>query len=126
MKRVIFLLIALGVMAPVAQAVDEFATPRPSLNVKTKSTLATRAQEVYVLRAPDVVGQPVSSARAILEKGRLQVGRETAQVTSEHRPGTVMNQDPKPGTAMQAAASVNIWVATPPRTSRRRLRSRSS
>ena len=115
MKRVMFLLIALGVMAPVAHAVDEFATPRPSLNVKTKSTLATRAQEVYVLRAPDVVGQPVSSARAILEKGRLQIGRETAQVTSEHRPGTVMNQDPKPGTAMQAGASVNLWVATPPR-----------
>jgi len=115
MKRVIFLLIALGVMAPVAHAVDEFAMPRPSLNVKTKSTLATRAQEVYVLRAPDVVGQPVSSARAILEKGRLQVGRETAQVTSEHRPGTVMNQDPRPGTAMQAGASVNLWVATPPR-----------
>ena len=115
MKRVIFLLIALGVMAPVAHAVDEFAMPRPSLNVKTKSTLATRAQEVYVLRAPDVVGQPVSSARAILERGRLQVGRETAQVTSEHRPGTVMNQDPRPGTAMQAGASVNLWVATPPR-----------
>jgi beta-lactam-binding protein with PASTA domain len=115
MKRVIFLLIALGLTAPAAQAVDEFATPRPSLNVKTKSTLATRAPEVYLLRAPDVVGQPVSSARAILEKGRLQVGRETAQVTSEHRPGTVMNQDPKPGTAMQPGASVNLWVATPPR-----------
>ena len=26
-----------------------------------------------------------------------------------------MNQDPKPGTVMQAGASVNIWVATPPR-----------
>jgi len=109
------LLIALGLTAPVAQAVDEFATPRPSLNVKTTSTLATRAPEVYLLRAPDVVGQPVSSARAILEKGRLQVGRETAQVTSEHRAGTVMNQDPKPGTAMQPGASVNLWIATPPR-----------
>jgi serine/threonine-protein kinase len=109
------LLIALGVTAPVAQAVDEFATPRPSLSVKTKATLATRAPEVYVLQAPDVVGQPVGSARAILERGRLQVGRETAQVTSEHRPGTVMGQDPKPGTAMQPGASVNLWIATPPR-----------
>ena len=96
-----------------AQAVDEFATPRP--RITAKPTLGTRATEIYVLRAPDLVGQPVAAARATLERGRLHAGRETLQLTNERPAGTVIGQDPKPGTALQPGASVNLWIATPPR-----------
>jgi beta-lactam-binding protein with PASTA domain len=107
------LLIALGVTPRAAQAVDEFATPRP--RITAKPTVGTRVSEIYVLRAPDLVGQPVASARAMLERGRLHAGRETSQLTNEHPAGTVIAQDPKPGTALQPGASVNLWIATPPR-----------
>jgi len=107
------LLIALGVTPRAAQAVDEFATPRP--RITAKPTLGTRATEIYVLRAPDLVGQPVAAARATLERGRLHAGRETLQLTNERPAGTVIGQDPKPGTALQPGASVNLWIATPPR-----------
>src|SRR6185295_12279198 len=115
----VFALIALGATPPAARAVDEFATPRPApksqVPVKTQATLGTRVTEVYVLRAPDVVGQPVGSARATVEKSRLRVGRETTQLTSERAPGTVLGQDPKPGTPLQPGAVVNLVIATPPR-----------
>jgi beta-lactam-binding protein with PASTA domain len=107
------LLIALGVTPRAAQAVDEFATPRP--RITAKPTAGTRVSEIYVLRAPDLVGQPVASARAMLERDRLHAGRETPQLTNERPAGTVIAQDPKPGTALQPGASVNLWIATPPR-----------
>src|SRR4030095_2181359 len=132
------LLIALGVTAPVAYAVDEFATPRPSVKtqpvvkaqsvvktqpdvktqpvVETRPIVGTHVPEVQVLRAPNVVGQPVGSARVILDRAHLRVGRETPQLTPEHPAGVVLGQDPKPGTVMQPGASVSLWVATPPRT----------
>jgi hypothetical protein len=48
------LLIALGVTPRAAHAVDEFATPRP--RITAKPTVGTRVSEIYVLRAPDLVG----------------------------------------------------------------------
>ncbi|MFI5078582.1 MAG: hypothetical protein ACHQRO_14640, partial [Vicinamibacteria bacterium] len=82
----VFALVALGATPQAARAVDEFATPRPApksqVPVKTQATLGTRVSEVYVLRAPDVVGQLVGTARATVERSRLRVGRETTQLTS--------------------------------------------
>jgi hypothetical protein len=113
----VFALVALGATPQAVRAVDEFATPRPApkSQVKTQAVLGTRVTDVYVLRAPDVVGQPVGSARAMLEKSRLRAGRETTQPTSERAAGTVIAQDPRPGTPVQPGAVVNLVIATPPR-----------
>ena len=116
---VVFVAVALGTTAQGAVAVDEFATPRPTpksqVPVKTQATLGNRVSEVYVLRAPDVVGQPVGTARATLERSRLRAGRETTQLTSERPAGTVLGQEPKAGTPVQPGAVVNLVVAAAPR-----------
>ena len=109
------LLITLAATPRVARAVDEFATPPPRPVLKAKTLTSAQVPEIRALRAPDLVGQPVSAARAMLERQHLSLGRETAQVTSERPAGVVTGQDPKPGTVLQAGAVVNVWYATPPR-----------
>src|SRR5262245_44235525 len=114
-----FAVVVLGAMSPMAWAVDEFATPRPTpksqVPIKTQATVGTHATEVSILHAPNVVGQPVATARATLERSRLRAGRETMQQTSERPAGTVLGQDPKPGTPLQPGAAVNLVIAAPPR-----------
>ena len=161
MKRVMFLLIALGVTAPIAQAVDEFATPRPSLNVKTKPSHATRAQEVYVperrpgtvqpgasvntgiatpprvvpipggrvpggsdrsnvptpapepqlVNVPNLVGQPVEIAAAVLGKPGLALG-DRSRRESDAAAGTVIAQSPVAGTRVKRGTNVDVTIAT--------------
>ena len=99
-----------------ALAVNEFASP-PSARPRDSQVLKTRIQEPRVLRAPDLVGQPVGTARATLESRGLHAGREQSRPTTEHRPGTVLAQDPKPGAPVEPGSAINLWVAAaPPRT----------
>ena len=99
-----------------ALAVNEFASP-PSAQPRASQALKTRTQEPRVLRAPDLVGQQVGTARATLESRGLHAGREQSRPTTEHRPGTVLAQDPKPGAPVERGSAINLWVAAaPPRT----------
>lgn len=99
-----------------ALAVNEFASP-PSAQPRASQVLKTRIQEPRVLRAPDLIGQQVGTARATLESRGLHAGREQSRPTTEHRPGTVLAQDPKPGAPVERGSAINLWVAAaPPRT----------
>ena len=113
----VFAVVALGVTAQIAGAGDEFATPPPTpksqVPIKTQATFGNRIPEVSRLRTPDVVGQPVVTARATLERSRLRIGRETTQPTSDRPAGTVLAQEPKAGTLVQPGAVVNLVTAAP-------------
>ena len=99
-----------------ALAVNEFAPPR-STQPRAGQVPKTRIPEPHVLRAPDLVGQQVGTARATLESRGLHAGREQSRPTTEHRPGTVLAQDPKPGAPVEPGSAINLWVAAaPPRT----------
>jgi len=62
------------------------------------------------VRVPDVRGQPLEQARATLARARLASGDARGQA-SDQQPGTVIAQDPLPGTPAQPGTLVNLWVA---------------
>lgn len=68
------------------------------------------AVEALTVRIPDVRGQPLEQARATLAGARLLSG-DARGLTSDQRPGTVIAQDPLPGTPAQPGTLVNLWVA---------------
>ena len=96
-----------------ALAVNEFASP-PSARPRASQVLKAPIQEPRVLRAPDLVGQQIGTARATLEGRGLHAGGEQSRPTTEHRPGTVLAQDPKPGTPVKPGSAINLWVAAVP------------
>ena len=99
-----------------ALAVNEFAS-RPTAQPRARQVLKTGIQERRVLRAPDLIGQQIGTARATLESRGLHAGREQSRPATEHRPGTVLAQDPKPGAPVEPGSAINLWVAAaPPRT----------
>jgi hypothetical protein len=99
-----------------ALAVNEFAPP-PSAQPRASQVVKKRIQEPRVLRAPDLVGPPIGTARATIESRGLHAGREQSRPTREQRPGTVLAQDPKPGAPVEPGSAINLWVAAaPPRT----------
>ena len=99
-----------------ALAVNEFASP-PTAQPRASQVLKTGIQERRVLRAPDLIGQQIERARATLESRGLHAGREQSRPATEHRPGTVLAQDPKPGAPVEPGSAINLWVAAaPPRT----------
>jgi beta-lactam-binding protein with PASTA domain len=108
------LLIAVLALTPrPALAVDEFAPP-PQAPPRASRVLKVPIQEPRVLRAPDLVGQQAGTARATLERRGLHPGREQSRPTTEQRPGTVLAQDPKPGTPIERGSTINLWVAAAP------------
>jgi hypothetical protein len=110
------LVVALDPTPRLALAVDEFAPP-PSAQPRARQALGMRIQEPHLLRAPDLVGHQVGTARATLESRGLRAGREQSRPSTEQRPGTVLAQDPKPGAPVEPGSAINLWVAAaPPRT----------
>jgi beta-lactam-binding protein with PASTA domain len=108
------LMVALDPKARPALAVNEFASP-PS--PRASHVLKAPIREPRVLRAPDLVGQPVGAARATLESRGLRAGREQSRLTTEHRPGTVLAQEPRPGAPVESGSAISLWIAaTPART----------
>ena len=114
----VFVLTAvIGTVSSLAEAVNEFPTPSPKGG--TSAVQRSPTQRLYgvaapLLRAPDLIGQPVASARATLEGLGLRAGSQATQTTTDRRPGTVVGQDPKAGTPVKPGQAVNLWIATAP------------
>ena len=107
------LIAALDPTPRAALAVNEFAPPS-SAQPRASQVLNKRIQKPRVLRAPDLVGQPIGTARATLESRGLHAGREQSRPTTEQRPGTVLAQDPKPGAPVEPGSAIHLWVAAAP------------
>jgi len=119
------LIAAVVVATPrLAQGVNEFPDPAPkrpstAQTSPTNSVQINQTQRMYVpdvraLRAPDLVGTDVRSARAGLQNIGLRTGREIARQTTDNRPGTVLAQDPKPGTPVKPGDAITLWIAAVP------------
>ena len=113
----VFVLTAvIGTVSSLAEAVNEFPTPSPKGG--TSAVQRSPTQRLYFVALPvarpDLIGQPVASARAALEGLRLRAGSQATQTTTDRGPGTVVGQDPKAGTPVKPGQTVNLWIAAAP------------
>ena len=65
---------------------------------------------IETLKVPDVTGKHVNEARTILENKELRIGRIIKR-TSTLGTGTVLDQEPKAGTEVDAGMSLDLIVA---------------
>jgi serine/threonine-protein kinase len=90
------------------------ATPPEGSTVQRGTTVRLSVSKgVEPMSVPDVTGKPVAEARGILEGKGLQV-RETAQVSADSRPGTVLLQSPGADASVKPGSTVTLTVAKAP------------
>jgi PASTA domain len=107
------LLVAL--LGPITRQAHADVAPPPSAAPRVLGSVSkARIQTPVVLRAPDVVGQKIETARGTLEGRGLRPGRVVDRPTTDARPGIVLAQDPKPGTPIEPGSAINLWIAARP------------
>ena len=85
-------------------AVGQVATLPVAVRLRTSAGPSSVA-------VPDVTGRPLAEARVQLEQVGLTTGRATAGSEGSGAPGTVVRQDPAPGTSVRAGSAVRLTVA---------------
>ncbi|MBI3974957.1 MAG: Stk1 family PASTA domain-containing Ser/Thr kinase [Armatimonadetes bacterium] len=63
---------------------------------------------------PEVVGQPLPSARLVIENARLRVGRVDERFDQAVRAGLIMTQDPPAGSRASRGSAVTLLVSRGP------------
>lgn len=88
------------------------SSPAPGEQAKEGSTVSLYISlgSEYV-EVPKVVGETLDQAKAMLGSLNLEVSSDVEEVTSTKPPGTVLEQDPKPGTKSLRTSSVRLKVA---------------
>lgn len=69
------------------------------------------------VRVPYLITETQPQASRTLAGARLRLGN-VAQTTSDRTPGTVIRQDPPPGTPVSFGSAVNLWLAESPSSER--------
>lgn len=64
--------------------------------------------------APDLIGQKIDGIAVLLAKHNLRLGKVSRHPTTAMAPGTVIEQNPEPGTKMSRSGRVNVRVASKP------------
>jgi beta-lactam-binding protein with PASTA domain len=95
-------------------------SPAPGASVArlAKVELEVAAQTVTV---PTLVGTSLDTALQTLDRNRLQLGKTLSQPVADRKPGTIVRQTPAPGEMVAAGSTVDVFVATVPRPTRRTL-----
>jgi beta-lactam-binding protein with PASTA domain len=97
---------------PVQRVYDQTPAPGERIDKQNTVTLLVSAGKPKA-RVPDVRGQNVEAATRTLEARGFDVN--TVEVNSEKEPGTVLAQDPKPGTILVKGSTVRINVSKGPK-----------
>ena len=104
--------------------VDQELKPGSPVKLGTQVTVLVAVpvqQPPPVSRMPDLVGQPFESAqqdRQVIELKLRLIPRE--QITNDRRPGTIVEQELKPGSPVKLGTQVTVLVAVPVAPRRRR------
>jgi len=64
--------------------------------------------------APSLVGKDLAGAREALRSSNLALGQTSYGETARYAAGTVISQSPAAGTELEAGATVDVVLATPP------------
>jgi serine/threonine-protein kinase len=83
------------------------STPPPA-STQAQATTPTKARAVRKAAVPTVIGMPISDAKAVFDK--LGLRTTVTQVTSNRRPGTVVDQAPEPGAKLAKGSYVTLSV----------------
>jgi serine/threonine-protein kinase len=86
--------------------------PKPGAEVSKLSSVAltvSKGQERYA--APSLVGGPADAAGSTLEQSNLKLGTRTDAFSETVAVGTVISQDPPPGTSLRRDTVVTITVS---------------
>jgi cellulose biosynthesis protein BcsQ len=71
------------------------------------------------ITVPNVVGRPLEEARALLVESGLRVAAVREMFTNERPSGTVLDQNPRPGTLVERGGDIELTIARPPKIERR-------
>lgn len=96
----------------VGQVVGVRPEPGERLRIPAEVTLLVSAGPRVVV-VPNLVTRSLAEARATLERLGLRLGRVVADSTGEAAPGTVLAQNPLPGTTVGRGDSISVAVAAP-------------
>ena len=96
----------------VGQVVGVRPEPGDRLRIPADVWLLVSAGPRIVV-VPNLVTRSLTEARATLERLGLRLGRVVADSTGEAAPGTVLAQNPLPGTTVGRGDSVSVAVAAP-------------
>jgi beta-lactam-binding protein with PASTA domain len=91
-------------------------SPEPGTRVSPHTLVnlwIVEAPPVAKIRVPNLAGESRSQATNTLARVKLRVGR-VGQRANRDTPGSVVDQDPEPGTMVMPGTAVHFWVAVPP------------
>lgn len=92
-------------------------SPYPGITVREgKIIKVTVSQGGEVIFVPDIVKQPVRSARITLRSSGLSLGEEESKYSIVIEKGYVISQDPKPGSIVEKDSLVNLLISAGPPT----------
>jgi len=87
-------------------------TPEPGVEVESGKKVVLEVAVKPVIPVPNVIGKPFEEAKVILEqKGLKALARD--KLPSDRPPGTVLEQNPKPGTEAEQEQKVELVIAVP-------------
>ena len=102
---------------PTATPVPPSATPVPASTTPvppSATPLPPTATPVPLVHAPDLTSRPLADAQAQARQVGLQVNVTGQQNDPNHPEGTVLTQDPQPGTQLPAGSTINVVVSKGP------------
>lgn len=97
---------AFSVAATLALAPKQAATVTPTPDSHGATQTVTE-----LVAVPDVCGLERQSAEKTITNARLDVGKETEEYSDTVHAGSVISQDPKPGTQANPDAKVNLVIS---------------
>jgi len=88
-------------------------TPTPGIEVEPGQKVLLEVAVKSGISVPNVVGEPIEKAKAMLADKGLAVSIREKQ-TGEKPPGTVLDQNPKPGKEVENGQRVELVIASKP------------
>jgi beta-lactam-binding protein with PASTA domain len=90
-------------------------TPTPTTTTRTRppvdvGAITAEAAEQLLVTVPDLSGRTVSEARRMLGSMGLGVGRVSNGPAGTGAPGTIMQQQPRAGSAVAPRSDVRLWL----------------
>ena len=95
---------------PVGGVVDQFPLPETEVKPGTAVNVWLSAG-VPLVQIPDLRGRDRSTATEILGSQQLRLG-EVSERPADATPGTVVDQQPRPGTMARRETAVRVWMAS--------------
>ncbi|HEU4927606.1 MAG TPA: PASTA domain-containing protein [Vicinamibacterales bacterium] len=95
---------------PIGGVVDQLPLPETEVKPGTAVNVWLSAG-VPLVRIPDLRGRDRTTATEILSSQQLRLG-EVSERAADATPGTVVDQQPRPGTMARRETAVRVWMAS--------------